>query len=369
MNTKGWIALLGLGGLLWVNPPLPKWVDEVFEEFNRQYSAGSLRRAQLLQLEEEQARRGEIKNREIELYMIEFNKQFPAAWTAQNSAALPQQYMPPVDEVLAQLTVHPSVILILGHRGSGKTALAVRYQELRRDVAAPYAVGLPQKAKGLLPEWYGMVQDFGTIPKDAIIYIPESYRFFHARDTSSARGRSVAELVNLSRHRRHTLIFDVQNAAQLDRNIISEADLVLVKEPGPFQEGFERSQFQGLMDQARAAFSGLGKGRKKQAVWVVAPGVGIKGKLMENRLPTFWSEALSRVFCDASVSLSGGQMIDTDNGKAAAAGELRPGKRTPTGVKRDKARQMRAGGYSYGEIASALGCSRSYAHKLVNGPE
>jgi len=35
---------------------------------------------------------------------------------------------------------------------------------------------------------------------------------------------AVADLVNLSRHRKHTLIFDVQNAAQLDRNIVSEAD-------------------------------------------------------------------------------------------------------------------------------------------------
>ncbi len=90
----------------------------------------------------------------------------------------------------------------------------------------PYAVGLPGKASGLLPEWYGLAQDFHTVPNNAVIYVPESYRFFHARDTQSAQGRAVADLVNLSRHRKHTLIFDVQNAAQLDRNIVSEADLV-----------------------------------------------------------------------------------------------------------------------------------------------
>jgi len=69
----------------------------------------------------------------------------------------------------------------------------------------------------------------------------------------------IGDLINLSRHHKHTLIFDLQNAAQLDRNIISEVDLVLVKEPGPFQEGFERSQFKGLMDSARAAFAGGGE--------------------------------------------------------------------------------------------------------------
>jgi hypothetical protein len=35
-------------------------------------------------------------------------------------------YTPPVDEALARLLHHPAVVLILGHRGSSKSALAVR---------------------------------------------------------------------------------------------------------------------------------------------------------------------------------------------------------------------------------------------------
>ena len=83
-------------------------------------------------------------------------------------------YTPPVDQSLARLLHHPAVVLILGHRGKGKTALAFRLQELNRDVAAPYAVGLPGKAARLLPEWYGLADDFDTIPKNAIVYVPES---------------------------------------------------------------------------------------------------------------------------------------------------------------------------------------------------
>ena len=280
----------------------------------------------------------------------------------------PQRYVPPVDEPLARLVHHPSVVLILGHRGSGKTALAIRLQELLRDVAAPYAVDLPAKAKGLLPDWYGLAPDFDTIPNNSVVYVSESYRMFHARETRSSQGRIVAELVNLSRHRRHTLIFDVQNAAQLDRNIVSEADLVLVKEPGPFQAGFERNQFQGLMDQARSNFAAIGKGKKKQAVWVVSPKDDIAGQLMQNELPTIWSDSLSRIFNDASVSISGDQgTAKHGKGKADGTRSLRPGKRTPSEVKREKAQQMRENGFSYGEIAGVLHCSRSYAHKLVNG--
>ena len=178
-------------------------------------------------------------------------------------------------------------------------------------------------------------------------------------------------LGNLPRQRQHTLFFDVQNAAQLDRNIISEVDLVLVKEPGPFQVGFARPQYKGVMDQARVAFGALGKGRKKQSVWVVAPKDGIAGQLMQNQLPTRWSDSLSRIFSDASVSVSGDQRKGTNHvtGKDGGTGGLRPGKRTPVEVKREKAKQMQASGFSYREIANVLGCCHSYAHKLVNGSD
>ncbi|MDA1280898.1 MAG: hypothetical protein O3B95_12835 [Chloroflexi bacterium] len=52
---------------------------------------------------------------------------------------------------------HPSAVLLLGKKGSGKSALAYRLLELFRFRADAYAVGLPEKAAGLLPEWIGTV--------------------------------------------------------------------------------------------------------------------------------------------------------------------------------------------------------------------
>ena len=281
-----------------------------------------------------------------------------------------QAYTPPVDEALARLLHHPAVVLIVGHRGSGKSALAVRLQELLRDVAPPYAIGLPDKASKLLPDWYGLAQDPGLIPQNAIIYIPESYRLFHSRSTQSAQGRAIADLVNLSRHRRHSLIFDVQNAAHLDRNIISEIDLVLVKQPGPFQQGFERGQLAPVMDSARAAFAGLPAAKRKGYVWVLAPNAGVEGKLMQNALPSFWSERISTIFSDTVVSLdrssaTAGVHPDERVGKASKAASPRTGKKTTTESKRERARKMAAAGYSQRKIAATLGISPSYVNKLL----
>ena len=354
MEAKQWALLAGLGALLVAkNPRIQGLLAEVAEGVN----AFALQQAQQREAQQQAALLAKGPIIEIPVFK---------PLRLEHPVIPSPAYTPPLDEPLARLLDHPGVILILGHRGNGKTVLAFRIQELLKDVAVPYAVGLPGKASGLLPDWYGLAQDFDTVPSNAVIYVPESYRFFHARDSQSAQGRAVADLVNLSRHRKHTLIFDVQNAAQLDRNIVSEADLILVKEPGPFQQGFERTQLQGIMDSARAAFAGVGKGRKKRAVWVVAPAADIKGQLMENLLPTFWSESLSRVFGGAPVGLGRDQPPSANDGRGGESAKPRRGKRTPVEVKREKAKQMRASSYSYGEIADTLGISRSYAYKLVN---
>ncbi len=335
MNNNPWPLIVGAGVLLVAtNPQVQKWLTEALDP---RPDPATLARNQLLQLK----------------------AAFDEYEANRASKTVQPAYVPPVDDPLARLVTHPAVVLVLGHRGSGKSALAIRLQELLRDIAPAYAIGLPAKASRLLPEWYGLVDDASTIPPNAIIYIPESYRLFHSRSTQSAQGRAIGELVNLSRHRRHTLIFDVQNPAHLDRNIVSEADVVLVKEPGPLQQGFERSQFKGIMDQARAAFASVVHLRRKRVVWVVAPPAGIQGQLMENLLPTCWTDSLSRIFGDSSASSNG-------RGTNQAA-TPRAGKRTPPKSKEAKAKQMKAAGHSYGEIANTLGISKSYAYKLVKG--
>ena len=270
-------------------------------------------------------------------------------------------YSSPVDAPLAQKVSHPAAVLVCGRRGSGKSALIMRLQELLRDVAPAYAIGLPAKATRLLPSWYGLADDPADVPPNATVYFPESYRFFHARSTQSHLGRKVSELVNLSRHRRHTLFFDVQNTSQLDRNIVSEVDLILVKEPGPFHLGFERHQLGPVVEAARAAFSGIGQHRKKKAVWVFSESIG---QMLQNDLPSFWTQSLSRIFADTGPvgeSLSSGSKDPSGPTRA----KPRRAQTTPTEIKAKKARRLKEAGYSLSEIAKMLGISKSYVHKLL----
>ncbi len=153
-KTKGWLFVGGLGTLILAsNPRLKAWIGETLDETYE------------LWVQRQQARTLLAPPSPPILSKPVGTARFP--WLEQLTDASVQAYSPAVDELIAQLLRHPSVVLILGHRGSGKTALAVRLQELLRDVAPPYAVGLPQKAARLLPDWYGLAKDFDTIPPNA----------------------------------------------------------------------------------------------------------------------------------------------------------------------------------------------------------
>ena len=171
----------------------------------------------------------------------------------------------------------------------------------------------------------------------------------------------VSDLINLSRHHRHTLFFDVQNTAQLDRNIISEMNLFLVKEPGPFHLEFERHQLRPVIEAARAAFAGIGPARKKKAVWVFD---GVTGRIMENSLPSFWSDSLSHIFADvgpARGSLSSG--LSTSSHPATA--KPRKAQKTTTDFKAGKVLRLTEAGHTRSEVGKMMGISKSYVQKLL----
>ncbi len=144
MKGKHWVLLAGLGALLVAkNPRIQGLLAEVAEGV-------ALKQAQQREAQKQAAILATRPIIEIPVFK---------PLRLEHPVIPSPAYTPPVDQSLARLVDHPSVILILGHRGNGKTALAFRLQELLRDVAVSYAVGLPGKASGLLPEWYGLAQD------------------------------------------------------------------------------------------------------------------------------------------------------------------------------------------------------------------
>lgn len=252
----------------------------------------------------------------------------------------------PTDQEWLDVIVHPSVVLIVGKRGSGKSALGYRLLELLRFRAKPYVLGVPEKGQRFLPGWLGAISDLADAPPKSIILIDEAYLKYHARESQKMQSKEMSRILNLSRQRGQTLIFVTPEARQVDRNITSSANVVIFKDLGILQLEFDRPELNKLATEARRAFEKV-EGDRRGWSYVYSPDTDFVG-LLENCLPSFWTSKLSHLF--------------------AQGGE--PATREPASTREEKiarAKQLRQMGLSYRKIGKALGVTEGTAYNYVNG--
>jgi hypothetical protein len=235
--------------------------------------------------------------------------------------------------------VHPSILLILGKRGSGKSALAYRLLELFRYGPKPYVVGVPASARSLLPDWVGMVSSLEDLPNKAIAIIDEAYLHYHARGSLAQESKAMSQVINLSRQKEQTIIFVTQEARQVDRNIASSANIIVFKDLGILQLEFDRPELNQLASKAKEAFNSV-NGDKHRWSYVYAPDTDFQG-LLENDLPSFWKPGLSRIFATGT-----GTLVTRTPRKLSTQDKVRI------------AKEMREKGASYSEIAGILGVTK-----------
>lgn len=238
-----------------------------------------------------------------------------------------------------RLIPHPSIVIILGRRGAGKSALGYRLLELFHWVANCYVIGLPKDARKYLPDWIGMATSLEDVPPKSVVLVDEAYMPYHARSSMAAEAKVMSQLVNLSRQREQTLIFVSQEARQLDKNIASSANVVIFKDLSILQLEFDRRELNKIAANAQQAFATL-SGYKKKWAYVYSPDSDFMG-LVENSLPTFWTGRLSHVFA------TGGQVI------------ARAPKKTPLDERKEKAKELSRQGLSLGQISKIMGVSKA----------
>ena len=247
------------------------------------------------------------------------------------------------------LIVPPCVVLLLGGRGSGKTALGFRLLELFRYKLIPYVIGLPSQRAHLLSDWIGIEERLEDVLSGSISLVDEAYLSNHARDWAKAESRDLCRLLNLSRQQDKTIIFIAQQGRQINLDIASSANVIALKNPGMLQSEFERPALRQIVSNAKLAFETISGDRKKWS-YVYSPDAGFNS-LVENILPTFWSQKLSRMYGQGTL-----------NEKAA---EKHPSKMTLE-QKKQKARKLYESGWSLSQIAKYMGVSKSTVYNWIH---
>lgn len=234
---------------------------------------------------------------------------------------------------------HPCIAVILGKKGSGKSALAYRLLELLQWIAPVFVVGLPADVHKYLPDSIEVQPSLDDIPPNSIVMVDESSLQYNSRSSMTAQAKELSQILNLSRQRGQTLIFVSQESRHIDRNILSAADVLIFKEPGLFQSRFDRPELREIATQASQAFQAI-IGTRKEWSFVFTQNKGCVG-LIKNSRPSFWNDKLSRAFASKGVS------------------KARPAKKLTRIERQAEAKRLAALGNKPAQIARSMGLSKA----------
>jgi len=190
-----------------------------------------------------------------------------------------------------------SVGLIIGARGSGKSALGLRilenvYAKTKRRVCA---MGFKE---GSLPRWMKVVKNIDEIKDGSFVLVDEGGVVFSSRDSMSGANKLLSRLLLIARHKDLSILFISQNSANLEVNAIRQADYLLLRKSSLLQKDFERKKIREIYEEAERYFREAGVDAGK-ATYVYSD--EFRG-IVENGLPSFWSEEVSKSFKELKVN-------------------------------------------------------------------
>jgi len=206
------------------------------------------------------------------------------------------------DEVI----VPKASYLLTGDVGMGKSALAYfileRYSQ-KYDLR-PAVVGLPQNKRGLLPDNFKFLEDIMEIAstENSIVFIDEAD--IQLPLDSNKDKEAVINFLSLPRQRKQIFILAYHFPRLVKGTYLPFFNAFLFKRP-PYLLEFatkkDSSEMKGMMVKAGERFDEMpSEAEVLENTYVVAPRIRWQG-LLQNDLPSFWSEDLSEIWAGVSV--------------------------------------------------------------------
>lgn len=113
------------------------------------------------------------------------------------------------------------IMLITGKRGSGKTALGMKFLEaMNRETSRKcYAIGFDHTK---LPRWLKKAEDTEKVPSNSVVLVDEGAVAFSSRDAMKSPNKLLGKLMAIARHKNLSMILIAQNCMPLDTEILTE---------------------------------------------------------------------------------------------------------------------------------------------------
>ena len=180
--------------------------------------------------------------------------------------------------------------IILGARGSGKTAFGMKLLENMhvKSKKECFAMGFDEKE---LPSWIKGATDISQIKNNSFVLIDEGGILFNSRSAMSSANKLLSSLMLIARHKNISIIFISQNSSNLEVNILRQADFLALKPSSLLQKDFERKIIQKIYESMEKDFK---KFKSERGITYIHSD-SFTG-FVSNPLPSFWKETISKSF-------------------------------------------------------------------------
>ncbi|MBU2576480.1 MAG: hypothetical protein KKF50_02050 [Nanoarchaeota archaeon] len=180
--------------------------------------------------------------------------------------------------------------LILGARGSGKTAFGIKFLENfhAKHNKTCFAIGFQKEE---MPSWINAVSNINEIKNNSIVLIDEGGILFNSRSSMSNANKLLSELLMIARHKNISILFISQNSSNLEINILRQADFLVLKPSSLLQKEFERKVIQKIYESTKEHFEKFKEHKGLTHIYSNK----FRG-FVNNPLPSFWKEGISKSF-------------------------------------------------------------------------
>lgn len=199
---------------------------------------------------------------------------------------------------MSNVIKHPSVILIIGGRDQGKSALGHNicetfYKEQHIPIYVISPPKLHDKLRRLLPEWIAVIDNIEEAPENSIILVDEAAIKHHSHQWRKKDTETMDSIISLSRQRKQTIIFITHTMRKFAVTLLLDIDVLLCKKPSLLHSKLERSEVRHLIDKVAKEFDKLPHKKVKKNTYVISDSFN---GFIQNDLPSFWSEQLSEAY-------------------------------------------------------------------------
>jgi DNA replication protein DnaC len=193
------------------------------------------------------------------------------------------------------------VFLILGKRGSGKSAFVAKIAEFLMAVYGmpTYWIGAPEVAQQLVPHWIKLVDTPENCPTNSFVMCDETGISYLSLLFNTTKNRFIRRLLMIARQKYVSLAFAAQSSRDVDWAIVRQADSIIFKEPGLHQPDSERPDIKAKAKKAAFAFKEISKEERIGVAYVFDD---CFTGIIKSNLPSFWTEDLSHIYAHLDLS-------------------------------------------------------------------